>query len=238
GETWFKLGDRDLAVHVERTRRLRSGESLSSITSRLAGSLGIASRIVPMTDDRVRTQVFTADGALDFQRYFVEAQCRPHVTGLAFAGAEEAQPNPEIVAAIKDQNLRAIVICPSNPFISIDPILALPGLRAALAVSAAPVVAVSPIIGGKSVKGPTAKMMSGFGLAVDPRTVATHYKELIDGFVVDTVDRDIASEIEVPTEVRRILMLDERDREGLARAVLGFADCLACPTQATLREQN
>lgn len=238
GETWFKLGDRDLAVHVERTRRLRSGESLSSITSRLAGSLGIASWIVPMTDDRVRTQVFTADGALDFQRYFVEAQCRPHVTGLAFAGAEEAQPNPEIVAAIKDQNLRAIVICPSNPFISIDPILALPGLRAALAVSAAPVVAVSPIIGGKSVKGPTAKMMSGFGLAVDPRTVATHYKELIDGFVVDTVDRDIASEIEVPTEVRRILMLDERDREGLARAVLGFADCLACPTQATLREQN
>jgi LPPG:FO 2-phospho-L-lactate transferase len=233
GETWFKMGDRDLALHVERTSRLRSGESLSSITSRVARSLGIASHIVPMTNDRVRTQVSTPEGVLDFQRYFVEAQCRPHVSGLAFTGAEEARPNPQIVTMLKSRDLRAIVICPSNPFISIDPILAMPALRAALAARTAPVIAVSPIIGGKAVKGPTAKMMSGFGLAVDPRSVAAHYAGVIDGFVIDTTDSDFAPQIEVPTVARRILMTNERDREDLARAVVDFADDLACQALAT-----
>jgi LPPG:FO 2-phospho-L-lactate transferase len=231
GETWFKLGDRDLALHIERTRRLRSGESLSSITSGIARSLGIASQIMPMTDDRVRTQVSTPEGTLDFQRYFVEARCRPHVSGLAFTGAEKAQPNPQILKMLKSQDLRAIIICPSNPYISIDPILAIPSFRAALAARTVPVIAVSPIIGGKAVKGPTAKMMSEFGLAVDPRSVAAHYNGMIDGFVIDTIDSDFASQIEVPTDVRRIVMVNEHDREELGRAVIDFADRLAGQAQ-------
>src|SRR6185295_16831365 len=131
GETWFKLGDRDLAVHVERTRRLKGGETLSAITADITSSFGIASRILPMSDDRVRTLVQTRDGTLEFQRYFVEARCAPKVTGFVFDGAERARPQPDILAVLGDPKLRAIVICPSNPYISIDPILAMPELRAA-----------------------------------------------------------------------------------------------------------
>lgn len=230
GETWFKLGDRDLAIHLERTRRLNAGEKLSTITAEIARSLCISSRILPMTDDRVRTLVITRTGTLAFQRYFVEAQCIPEVTGFLFDGAVHAQPNPDILAAIGNPDLRAIVICPSNPFISIDPMLALPDLRAALASSAAPVIAVSPIIGGQAVKGPTAKMMKELGLTVGTSAVAAHYRGLIDGFVVDTADAEVASQLEVPVEVRPILMRTLVDREELARAVLGFADRLALPT--------
>ena len=164
GETWFRLGDRDLALHVERTRRLRDGESLSAITADVVRRFEIASRILPMTDGRVRTMVRTRDGLLEFQRYFVERQCEPHVTGFVFEGAERAAPHPEILSALRNPRLRAVVICPSNPYISIDPILALPGMRAALEGAAAPVIAVSPIIAGRAVKGPTAKMMAELGL--------------------------------------------------------------------------
>jgi LPPG:FO 2-phospho-L-lactate transferase len=230
GETWFKLGDRDLAIHVERTRRLRAGETLSTITSEIARSLGITSRILPMTDDRVRTRVITQSGTLDFQRYFVEAQCLPEVTGFLFDGAAHAQPHPEVLATIRNPALRAIIICPSNPFISIDPILALPDLRSALASSVAPVIAVSPIIGGHAVKGPTAKMMKELGRTVDVVTVADHYRDLIDGFVIDTTDAQMASKLDLPIEVRPILMLSLADRETLAHAVLKFADRLANST--------
>jgi LPPG:FO 2-phospho-L-lactate transferase len=152
GETWFKLGDCDLAIHVERTRRLRARELLSAITSHFVRSLGISSRILPMTDDRVRTHVITKDGVLDFQHYFVKARCSPHISGFVFEGVSGAQPCPEILAAIGSACLRTIVICPSNPFLSIDPILAIPGIRAALAACAAPVVCVSPIVGGRAVR--------------------------------------------------------------------------------------
>ncbi len=226
GETWFKLGDRDLAVHVERTRQLREGEPLSAITAGIARSLGIASRILPMTDDPVRTRVMTPDGPMDFQRYFVEAQCAPQVTGFHFAGAADAEPHPEILAALGDPELRAVIICPSNPYISIDPMLALPRLRAALAACAAPVIAISPIIGKQAVKGPTAKMMAELGHAVDAVTVAEHYGDLIDGFVVDTVDASAATRIAVPVMVRPILMRSMSDREQLAAAALEFADRL------------
>ena len=148
GETWFKLGDRDLALHVERTRRLRNGETLSAITADIARRFGIESRILPMSDHRVCTMVRTCDGTLPFQRYFVEQQCAPAVAGFAFEGAAVAAPHPAILEALSDRRLRAVVICPSNPYISIDPILALPSLRAALKRAAAPVIAVSPIIGG------------------------------------------------------------------------------------------
>lgn len=227
GETWFKLGDRDLAVHVERTRRLRSGETLSQITAAFATALGICSRILPMSDDPVRTRVMTRDGAMDFQRYFVETQCQPEVTGFSFDGAAQARPHPDILAAIKSRDLRAIILCPSNPFISIDPMLALPQLRAAIASCVAPVVAVSPIIGGRAVKGPTAKMMRELGHAVDVLSVAAHYRDLIDGLVIDPADAQLAPKLELSVAVEPCLMLTLADRERLARAALAFADRLA-----------
>ncbi|HEY7298030.1 MAG TPA: 2-phospho-L-lactate transferase [Xanthobacteraceae bacterium] len=228
GETWFKLGDRDLAVHVERTRRLNAGQRLSEITLDIARAFGVSSRVLPMTDDRVRTKVLTADGILEFQRYFVEARCRPAVTGFIFDGVETARPHPAVIAAIEDPDLRAVVLCPSNPFISIGPMLAVPAFRPALVGCKAPVIAVSPIIGGQAVKGPTAKMMKELGLKVDAAAVAAHYGELIDGFVIDTADAGLARDIGVPVDVRPTLMRDQADRESLARAVLDFADRLAC----------
>jgi LPPG:FO 2-phospho-L-lactate transferase len=227
GETWFRLGDRDLAMHVERTRRLRACETLSVITADVTRALGIASRILPMTDDAVRTRVETRDGVLDFQRYFVGLQCAPQVTGFVFDGAELAIPQPDVVAALLDPGLRAVIICPSNPFISIDPILALPGLRQALAATAAPIIAVSPIIAGRAVKGPTAKMMTELGLAVDPLTVAAHYRGIIDGYVMDEADSQMAAMLDLPVETTRTLMQSLDDREALARTVLDLADRLA-----------
>jgi LPPG:FO 2-phospho-L-lactate transferase len=229
GETWFKLGDRDLAVHVERTRRLKSGEKLSAITADIARSLGVASRILPMTDDRVRTQVLTQNGPLDFQRYFVQERCAPEVTGFAFDGAGSSQPHPDVLATMRNPQLRAIVICPSNPYISVNPILAMPELRAALIASAAPAVAVSPIIGGQAVKGPTAKMMAELGRTVDVLTVAEHYRGLIDGLIIGAVDAAMVARIDVPVVLRPILMRSLADREELAKAVLEFADRLGQP---------
>ncbi|HEV2100577.1 MAG TPA: 2-phospho-L-lactate transferase, partial [Stellaceae bacterium] len=182
GETWFKLGDGDLATHVERTRRLAGGESLSHITDDFRRRLGISARLIPMTDDRVRTRLLTDEGWLDFQDYFVHRQCAPSVREIAFAGAPAARPLPEFMAALAAPNLRQVVICPSNPFISIDPILSLPGVRDALSSCHAPVVAVSPIIDGKAVKGPTAKMMAELGLPVTATAVARHYGDLLDHY--------------------------------------------------------
>jgi LPPG:FO 2-phospho-L-lactate transferase len=227
GETWFRLGDRDLAIHVERTRRLKAGETLSEITADLTRRLGIASRILPMTNDAVRTRVQTREGVLDFQRYFVGLQCAPEVSGFVFDGAAQAVPQPDVVAALRDPDLRAVIICPSNPFISIDPILALPGLRAALAATAAPVIAVSPIIAGRAVKGPTAKMMTELGLTVDPLTVAAHYRGIIDGYMMDDADSHMAAMLDLPVETTRTLMQSLDEREALARAVLDFADRIA-----------
>lgn len=227
GETWFRLGDRDLAMHVERTRRLKGGESLSGITTELTQRLGIASRILPMTDDCVRTRVQTPDGLIDFQHYFVGRKCAPPVTGFVFEGAERANLLPTIGELLQRADLRAVIICPSNPFISIDPILALPGLREALATTRAPVIAVSPIIAGRAVKGPTAKMMTELGLSVDALTVAAHYRGLIDGYVMDDADKRMAGMLDLPVETTRTLMQSLEDREDLARATLALADRIA-----------
>ena len=227
GETWFRLGDGDLAVHVERTRRLRAGEPLSHIIRDFADRLGVRASIVPMTDDRVRTRVLTTEGWLDFQRYFVEQQCRPAVTAFSYDGAASATPHPDIVAAISRPDLRAIVICPSNPFISIEPILALPGMRKALEASTAPIVAVAPIIGGKAIKGPTAKMMSELGLEVGAETVAKRYGELLDGYIVDHLDAALATKLPIPTIATNALMVSLADREHLAKTVLSLADKLS-----------
>jgi LPPG:FO 2-phospho-L-lactate transferase len=223
GETWFNLGDGDLATHVERTRRLAAGESLSQITEDFRRRLGISARLLPMSNDRVRTRLLTAAGWLDFQDYFVRQCCTPVVRKIAFAGAAEAQPQPEFLAALSDRNLRAVVICPSNPFISIDPILAMPSVCEALRACPAPVVAVSPIIGGKAVKGPTAKMMAELGLPVDAAAVARHYGDILDLYVADEADADELCDLGLPVAFTQTLMLSLEDREALARAVLEAA---------------
>ena len=223
GETWFNLGDGDLATHVERTRRLAAGESLSQIADDFRRRLGISARLLPMSDDRVRTRLRTAEGWLDFQDYFVRQRCRPVVREIAFAGADQARPQPNFLAALADKNLRAVVICPSNPFISIDPILSLPGIHEALRACQAPVVAVSPIIGGKAVKGPTAKMMAELGLPVDAAAVARHYGEILDHYVADETDANEIGDLGLPVTVTRTFMLSLEDREALARVVLEAA---------------
>ena len=225
GETWFNLGDGDLATHVERTRRLAAGESLSEITDDFRRRFGISARLLPMSDDWVRTRLRTAAGWLDFQDYFVRRHCAPVVREIAFAGAEKARGQPAFLAALADENLRAVVICPSNPFISIDPMLAIPGVRQALHECRAPIVAVSPIIGGKAVKGPTAKMMAELDLPVDAAAVARYYGGIADVFVADETDRDLFDEFPgVPTVLAHTLMVTLADRETLARTVLRAAD--------------
>ena len=225
-ETWFQLGDADLALHVERSWRLARGDTLSEVTAHLCRALGVAPRVLPMSDDPVRTRVLTAEGWLDFQEYFVHRQCRPAVREFMFAGAETARPQADALAALERRDLRAIVICPSNPFVSVEPILALAGIRAAMQLSGAPVVAVTPIIGGKAIKGPAAKMMAELGLDVSGLGVARRYTAIVDGFVID--QRDPIPEplpgvtfFHAPT-----LMNSTDDRLRLALAVLQAADSI------------
>jgi LPPG:FO 2-phospho-L-lactate transferase len=232
GETWFRLGDADLATHVERTRRLAAGESLSAITNDFRRRLGVHARLVPMCDEPVRTMVRTENGVLPFQRYFVERRCAPKVTGFDFRGARDARPTPALLEAFGSEQLDAVVICPSNPFISIDPILAIPGMRAAIAACRAPVVAVSPIIGGRAVKGPTAKMMAELGMPTSASAVAKHYGGLLDGFVLDHADTDQAAEIDLPCLAARTLMVSEDDKRTLASEVLAFARRLSGPNRS------
>jgi len=224
GEDWFKLGDRDLAMHVERTRRLRLGQTLSEVTSDICRRLGIGARIVPMSDDRVRTRVRSETGWIDFQDYFVRQQCRPVVHELTFDGAATARPQADIVRALASGEVRAVIVCPSNPFISIEPILAVPSMRAAIENCGAPVVAISPIVGGKAVKGPTAKMMQELGLAVTSASVARRYGNLLDGYIVDHGD---AEGVPGKVHVAPTLMSSIVTKEALARTVLSFADSLS-----------
>ena len=227
GATWFRLGDRDLAMHVERTRRLRGGETLSVITDDIRRHLGIGPRILPMTDGRMRTRVLTAARWLDFQDYFVRHRCEPVVPELAFDG--DAQPHPGLMSLLADPALAAVVICPSNPFISIEPILSLPGVRAALDACRAPVVAVSPIIAGRAVKGPTAKMMAELGLDPSARAVAGWYGDLLDAYIVDQADAAEMEGLHPRITATQTLMLTLEDRDALARVVLDTAASIAAP---------
>jgi LPPG:FO 2-phospho-L-lactate transferase len=231
GETWFQLGDADLATHVERSRRLGAGERPSAISEDFCRRLDVHARLVPMCDQPVRTMVHTEDGVLPFQRYFVERRCEPKVTGFRFQGAEEGRPTPALGEALRSGPLEAVVICPSNPFISIDPILAVPGLRDAIRACRAPMVAVSPIIGGRAVKGPTAKMMAELGVPTTARAVAAHYGNLLDGLVLDHADAADADAMDLPCLVTRTLMVSDDDKRALATEVLAFAGRLDRATQ-------
>jgi LPPG:FO 2-phospho-L-lactate transferase len=223
GETWFRLGDGDLAMHVERTRRLRAGERLTEVTRGLARRLGIEAVVLPMSDEPVRTLVDTDAGTLTFQHYFVRERCAPVVRGLRFDGAERATMTAEVRAVLSSPTLEAILLCPSNPYLSVDPLLAVPGFRDALVHAEAPRIAVSPIVGGRAIKGPAAKIMHELGLEVAARTVASHYEGLIDGFVLDEADAAEADPTGVPTLVTATVMRTLEDREHLADACLDFA---------------
>jgi LPPG:FO 2-phospho-L-lactate transferase len=217
GPDWFRLGDRDLATHLERSRRLHAGRSLSQVTEEFCQSWGVGWRVLPMSDQPVRTMVDTLEfGELAFQEYFVQHRCEPRVKGFHFAGIESALPAPGFLEAIAAAD--AVVICPSNPWVSIDPILALPGLRPAL--EAKQVVAVSPIIGGHTVKGPAAKMYAEMGIEPSALAVARHYGNLISAFVLDRVDATLATKIRATTFVTNTLMRSRQDRRRLAQDVL------------------
>lgn len=228
GETWFQLGDRDLAIHVERTRYLRAGGILTDFVEDAAHRFGIDARILPMTDEDVRTIVETDEGTLEFQRYFVEHRCRPKVRSLWFAGASRTRVSAAVSRAIFDAT-GAIIICPSNPYLSIEPILSIPGVRTALLQATAPIVAVSPIIGGAAVRGPTAKIMTELGTPVSNTSIAAHYHGLIDGLVIDSIDAGDAALIDEPVYATGTLMQDLSDRVRVASEVLAFAHTLATP---------
>lgn len=228
-EAWFLMGDQDLATHVERSRRLAAGETLSEATMALADSLGITARVLPVTDDRLRTIVETSEGDLEFQHYFVREQCRPTVTGLRYGGAAQARLSPVVRDLLAGDDLAAIILCPSNPFLSVRPMLAVAELESRLKARRAPVVAVSPIIGGQAVKGPLARIMEQMDLAVSPLGIARLYPGLIDGLMIDGEDQALAPairELGVAVEVGPILMRDDEGRRGLAERALAFADRL------------
>lgn len=236
GETWFRLGDADLALHVERTRRLRNGESLSHVISDFARRFGISANIVPMSDVPVRTRVVTATGELAFQDYFVRQRCAPGVKAVRFEGAASAEPAAGVVRALTPPNTRAIILCPSNPYLSVAPILAVTGMRARLRASGAPVIAVTPLIGGEAVKGPTAKIMAELGVPVTATAVGRYYADLIDGFVLDSKDAALSGSFTCPVHITDTLMKSLADRERLAVEVLAFADRLRAA--AACRDAN
>jgi LPPG:FO 2-phospho-L-lactate transferase len=226
GSGWFQLGDADLATHVERTHRLAQGESLSAITAQFAQALGILAHVLPMSDDPVSTRLLTDEGWLEFQDYFVHRQCRPRVERIEFRGAETARAQPAAVTALRREDLRAIVICPSNPFVSIEPMLALPAIRSALQTRRAPAIAVTPIIGGHAVKGPAAKMLAELGLEVSGVGVARRYSGLIDAFVLDHTDPPAIPIQGMTVSHAPTLMQSAEDRKRLAHTVLELADAL------------
>ena len=232
GETWFRLGDRDLALHLTRKQQLASGKTLSDTVANIAESFSLKHPVVPMSDQPVRTMVRTDIGELPFQEYFVKNQCAPKVTGFQFAGVNDAKPNPLLMDALRDPRLEAVIICPSNPFISIDPILAIPGLREDLRARSAPIIAVSPIIGNRAFKGPAAKMLRELGFDTSAAAIADHYGDLLQGFVIDSQDIDLANKLE--TKSRRVhatntIMKSLEDRVTLARETFAFASQIQTP---------
>jgi LPPG:FO 2-phospho-L-lactate transferase len=223
---WFNLGDRDLGMHIARSWRLRAGETLSQVTARLTRQLGIAHAIVPMSDAPLRTQIVTETGALDFQDYFVREQCRPVAQAIRFEGAETASPSPGFAAALARPDLAAVIVCPSNPYLSVDPILALPGVRSTIASLAVPVVIVSPLVGGKALKGPLGKLLNELGAQDGNHAIARHYRGLATHLLIDAADASDVEELRaenVSVTVTGTVMVNAEDRARLARVALSAA---------------
>lgn len=226
GPDWFNLGDRDLGLHLTRAWRLREGESLSQATRFLTGNLGVAHAVIPMSDDPVRTQIETEAGALDFQHYFVKEQCRPVAKAIRFSGVEQAQISAGFAAALDRVDLAAVVICPSNPYLSVDPILSLAGVRERLIARKVPVIAVSPLVGGTALKGPLAKVMAELGKPVSNMAIAEHYAGLLDHLVIDATDSADAEDLRATglcVTVAQTIMRNGDDRKQLASEVLAIA---------------
>jgi LPPG:FO 2-phospho-L-lactate transferase len=221
GQTWFQLGDRDLATHIYRSSLLRGGFPLSEVTARIVRALGVQSSILPMSDQRVRTWIETPAERLDFQTYFVKHKAQDEIRGIEFVGADNATPAPgvlEVIAAAE-----AVILAPSNPIISIGPILAVPGVREALAETSAQVAAVTPIVAGRALKGPAARMMEALGHESSALGVARIYRDFLDVLILDEQDRHLTPSIEnlgVRTVVTNTIMSDLARKESLARAVL------------------
>ena len=226
GPTWFRLGDQDLATHIERTGRLKRGETLSAVTDYLRRKLGVAPAIVPMSDDPVATFVTTDEGRLAFQSYFVERRCSPKVQSIDFNAAAAAKPAPAALAALARPDLAGLIICPSNPWLSVDPMLAIPGWRSAIENLNVPRIAVTPLVAGQAIKGPTAKIMGELGIPLNVGSIAAHYSGLIDGFVLDEADRHLAADLGLPAAVAPTIMRTLADRIGLAQISLDLCRTL------------
>ena len=225
GEDWFRLGDKDLALHTVRSQMLGSGMSLTEATAHIAQHMGIQHTIAPMSDDPVRTIVHCDQGDLAFQHYFVRERCEPKVSGFSFSGNHQARLNPLLKSWLNDCD--GVIICPSNPFVSVDPLLQLDGFGEAL--KNLPVVAVSPIVGGIAIKGPAAKMLQEMNMPATAVAVANHYQGLIDGFVVDAEDRKLIEQINVPTISTPSVMVTLQHRIDLAKACVDFLMTLSAP---------
>lgn len=227
-DVWFRLGDADFATHLKRTAGLRAGQRLTDVTASLTASLGIRARLLPMCDELVATEVETPEGWRDFQDYFVRRRHEDRVTQVRFAGIEQARMTPEVADALAQAD--ATILCPSNPLVSIGPILAVPGLRDALVASPAVKVAVSPIVGGKALKGPADQMLAAQGMEVSAYGIARGYVNMLDALTIDLLDAADAPRIEglgMAVQVAQTVMHNDTDRQHLARAVLAFAETLA-----------
>lgn len=231
GPTWFQLGDRDLATHARRSDALAQGKSLAEATQTICDGFGIDHRIVPMTEDSVTTRIRTDAGTLDFQEYFVAERCEPAARGIEFAGIQSARPQRDVLDLLVDSDrLGGVILCPSNPFLSLDPILALPGLRDAIRDCGRPVVGVSPIIGGRAVKGPTAKLLGELGHSVSSTAVAEYYADILTGYLIDVEDeaaQDAITRLGIRPRVGHTLMKTLPDKIRVAKNALGLLDSLA-----------
>ena len=227
---WFNLGDKDLATHIRRTELLKGGATLSEATRRLCASLNIGSRIVPMTDDTVRTIVETDEGDLPFQTYFVQKQCQPVASAVRYDGAEDAKLSPAFRESLDTAS--CLVICPSNPFLSVDPILALPDARQLMDRFSGKRLAVSPIVGGEAVRGPAGKLMREMGHEVSCVGVARYYQGLCDIFIIDELDEHCAGEIEslgMSVHIAQTIMNDDEDKERLGKLVCQLLGVTVAP---------
>ena len=225
-DNWFKLGDKDLALHLYRSKALRNGEGLTSITQDIANRFHIKATVLPMSDHMIQTVIDTNKGLLSFQEYFVKQASKPKIKSISFK-SNNPEPTAEVTETLMDPDLKGIIICPSNPYLSIDPILSIEKIRRSIAESKKPRVAVSPLINGQSVKGPTTKIMDELGLEANVLTIAQHYKDYVDGFVIDTSDQGYIGQIEsmgIHVKLSNIMMNNDDDKKRVAEDVINFID--------------